>query len=674
MDPPARLAQEEQDAAFARRLAQTEDFQSPYQSTSALPRPSQMGERNFSIRSGQRAPVRLHHPSTKNHIGEIFHVQYLSSQEVIFELANSPGKNLRVDESAKVDFAETSDDHVKFRFQVTPEGNIYLLCSAHLDKLNNAGERGWYLALNPDGSLVGDSSKCPLSQWVLVAAADPPGATAHNAPPPTSSAMPYGSRRQEQPVASNSSGPLFGGIFGGWSSESREGYSHVPSDSASSTNPLLATGLSQPLPAPTANPTRGSTITTTPPPEFRHTYTPQSQSATSAPSFSNNQVSGILCAHPNEQLIWLSTHAGQEFLASLASQTPASMLRQGTLRSLLYRPDWPYVCDAYVAAMAAPKESYNATLATAACPEAKQRRFFEEGYTVLNGVIPNEFVSTASKLVSYWASSSTRARIISHGPGAGSGGRVELQGEISRDFQIMRIFSNTALFHVAQLLIGVDEVAPVTASSIHVYYPSLEPPSSNIPVRSPGCEWVIEGFTTHGGHSPYTLLIGVPLTDMSDPFSGNLCLHSSSHIFLQDSFRAQVAGSSDSFSQPGSSGKPELPECPPLLLNRGDAFMCTHKCAISYLSNCQEDCTKIAFFKLSHIDHEGGMKEMALDFPWCEYRGVDILEKVAPPSAAAGFGLGIDLIPTTLMPPPATATAETTWSVIDPPIYKTTRL
>jgi hypothetical protein len=44
----------------------------------------------------------------------------------------------------------------------------------------------------------------------------------------------------------------------------------------------------------------------------------------------------------------------------------------------------------------------------------------------------------------------------------------------------------------------------------------------------------------HGGHSPFSLLLCVPLTTMSVPFSGNLCPHASSHLFLQEAFKAQV--------------------------------------------------------------------------------------------------------------------------------------
>ena len=82
MTPEQRRAQEEADAAFARSLAEAEDAPAP----AVAP-----GGGNFTIRAGQRAAIRLHHPSTRNHIGETFFANYVSSHEVMFELANAPG-------------------------------------------------------------------------------------------------------------------------------------------------------------------------------------------------------------------------------------------------------------------------------------------------------------------------------------------------------------------------------------------------------------------------------------------------------------------------------------------------------------------------------------------------------------------------------------------------------
>jgi len=121
---------------------------------------------------------------------------------------------------------------------------------------------------------------------------------------------------------------------------------------------------------------------------------------------------------------------------------------------------------------------------------------------------------------------------------------------------------------------------------------------------------------------------------MAEPHSGNLAPHGSSHIFLQEDFKAQVAAASTRWSEPGSAGKPVLPVPSPVLLERGDVLICSHKCAMTYMQNQREELAKLIFFKLSHVDHEGGLKECSLDYAWTEFKGADILDRVASSSTS----------------------------------------
>ena len=119
MDPAARRAQEEADAAFARSLAETEQ-QAAYPPRSA----ALATQGNFSLRTGEKARISLHHTATRSHIGETFIASYLSPSEVRFDVCTPAGersgKSLRVSESGIVDFALPShpyeDPTVKFRF------------------------------------------------------------------------------------------------------------------------------------------------------------------------------------------------------------------------------------------------------------------------------------------------------------------------------------------------------------------------------------------------------------------------------------------------------------------------------------------------------------------------------------------------------------------------------
>lgn len=585
----ARRAQEEADAAFARSLqAEMDGGGSQQQRFPAAPDQQAQPSRFTTIKSGERAPVRLHHPATRNHIGEVFYANYLSPTEIRFELANAPGKCLRVKDDGSVDFSDgLTDQTVRFRFEV--EGsNLYIMCAAHAEKVNSAGGRGWYLALNRDGSLAGDSSRCALSQWVLVAADDVP---APPTPPAVGSAntpFPYGAPRnpappahqQPQPPPPQAGGLNLGSLFGfGGSTDARSGYNSVPaSGDGDAVNPLQAAPQQSPAPTPSQPPTQQAA--------------PQQQQASRPPSWQRPgagygppasqghhghhgsygraavppaSAAPLLCQSPDEQLVWLSTAAGQAYLSALPSREAQSLLAAGTLRPHLYRPDWPYACVRGGGAVdfASSGGGYDAAAAAAACPLASQRQFFEDGITVLRGVVDVDALSRVSRLASFWASqpgAEGRVRPLQHGPGSGTGPRVELAGPICKDGDVLGVYYRSALKDVAQLLIGPGEVtAPLGGGAIQVYYPSLEPPGAVRPDRPAlagadcGDEWLLEGFTDLGGHSPYTLLIAVPLTTMEQPHCGNICPHPSSHVFLQDAVKSQVASSSSSFSQPGLS-------------------------------------------------------------------------------------------------------------------------
>lgn len=51
----------------------------------------------------------------------------------------------------------------------------------------------------------------------------------------------------------------------------------------------------------------------------------------------------------------------------------------------------------------------------------------------------------------------------------------------------------------------------------------------------------MEGFTPFGDHSPYTAFVAVALSDFTSPGQGNLCVHSESHVILQEEVKRQVS-------------------------------------------------------------------------------------------------------------------------------------
>eukprot|EP01041_Mallomonas_annulata_P011730 gene11730-24605_t len=112
--------------------------------------------------------VRLHHPATSNQIGEIMIAHQLNNDIIYFELMQSPGKNLRIDDKGRVEFSTLRDQSTLFKSELTPSGTIYLICMAHEHKMNVMGQKGWYLALTKEGRLQGNAGKHLTSHWFLL--------------------------------------------------------------------------------------------------------------------------------------------------------------------------------------------------------------------------------------------------------------------------------------------------------------------------------------------------------------------------------------------------------------------------------------------------------------------------------------------------------------------------
>ena len=110
------------------------------------------------------------------YVNNIFsRAHYLTTSEIRFEVVKAPGKVLRVTDLGRVEFSTCypDDPTSRFKFELTLQETVYLKCSAHLQKINDAGEAGWFLALSADGSLLGNSHRGPQAQWSLVAQQQP---------------------------------------------------------------------------------------------------------------------------------------------------------------------------------------------------------------------------------------------------------------------------------------------------------------------------------------------------------------------------------------------------------------------------------------------------------------------------------------------------------------------
>jgi hypothetical protein len=145
-----------------------------------------------------------------------------------------------------------------------------------------------------------------------------------------------------------------------------------------------------------------------------------------------------------------------------------------------------------------------------------------------------------------------------------------------------------------------------------------------------GQSWHVDGLG-RGYWGTFSLLIGIPLSDQFEEYSGNLCLHDGSHVLLQPYMREYAAkwNSAESFDEKfalqRSVKKPLLEEPTQVIASRGDVVIALHKVAHLGGPNYSNDIRKMLYFRVSHQRH-GELRLDALDDLWIEYEGMhDIL-------------------------------------------------
>jgi len=155
-----------------------------------------------------------------------------------------------------------------------------------------------------------------------------------------------------------------------------------------------------------------------------------------------------------------------------------------------------------------------------------------------------------------------------------------------------------------------------------------------------GSDWHTDGLR-QGKKHPFSLLVGVALSDMVGPDQGNLCVWPGSHIFSQTHSRWPDA----KFRRPGGWDRgdgplPDLGQPVQLRLRAGDLVL-----AHSELAHCGgpllgPDIRYMTYFRVKHRDwrsmHEASQFREDM---WCDFQGLrTALNGELPAATAAGEG------------------------------------
>lgn len=245
---------------------------------------------------------------------------------------------------------------------------------------------------------------------------------------------------------------------------------------------------------------------------------------------------------------------------------------------------------------------------------APQRaHFIAHGYLHVPGVVPKLMVDRA-------------LQAINHSLGDGiDPARIQTfrsqsyAPELQREPVITDLFNKTLAIELASGLIGALE--PIRGGQIALRFPTL----SDAPrVHGPHLDGM---YSPHNGVpvgtiQSFSLLLGVMLSDVPQPFMGNLSVWPGTHRLYETYFREHGP-------EKLLDGMPPipLPEPVQMLGRAGDVVLCHYQLAHSIAENASAHVRYAIYFRVHAVGHAARWKEALTDI-WLEYPGLQAAQPV----------------------------------------------
>lgn len=186
--------------------------------------------------------------------------------------------------------------------------------------------------------------------------------------------------------------------------------------------------------------------------------------------------------------------------------------------------------------------------------------------------------------------------------------------ELQAEAVVTDLLYGGAAWEVAQSLIGAGRVKRPATGQIALSFPETSPDAHIHPH--------LDGMYTPSNGVPrgeilsFTLLVGVMLSDVEGPESGNLVVWPGTHHLYEEYFRRQGPRSL-------LGGMPDVPLPEPVSLTgrTGDVVLCHYQLAHATGPNASPHIRYAVYFRLEHVDH-GRQKWECLTDVWREWPGI----------------------------------------------------
>ena len=248
----------------------------------------------------------------------------------------------------------------------------------------------------------------------------------------------------------------------------------------------------------------------------------------------------------------------------------------------------------------------------------QHQQFFSDGYTIVEGGVPEELCDEALRHINAAMGRGEATSTLQDG----GGGLVNLgsgEGGSARSPALLNLLDSSKgskVSTVIQCLMGRNQaVLPPWGCQVALKFPNdnVPLPKHQQKVATNSMAWHVDGFHL-GEHSPFTLLVGVCLADQAQRMSGELAVHPGAHWSLQ----AQVK--SDYASLIGEH-KPDLGPAQHVLLKKGDVVLCHQKLPHRGCPNYSPNIRYQIYFRIKHVRLQEH-KEQWLDDLMLPFEGV----------------------------------------------------
>jgi hypothetical protein len=241
--------------------------------------------------------------------------------------------------------------------------------------------------------------------------------------------------------------------------------------------------------------------------------------------------------------------------------------------------------------------------------DTQQRTLYDDGIVKLPGIVPPDVAGAAL----YAINASLGAKGLP--PDRLQTYRSQSYcPELQRLPVITDLLHATPLWELAESAIGPGQIEPVGSGQIALRFPTAGKP------HQPGVH--IDGMHTPDNGVPkgtiqnFTALVGVFLSDVPKPDSGNFTVWRGSHRAYEGYFREAGPQSLLDGMPPVEIGEPEQ-----VVAKAGDAVLAHYQLGHGIAGNASPHIRYAVFFRLSHVDHDGQRWESMTDI-WREWAGL----------------------------------------------------